>query len=85
MSACREAFVASGKKAGCSCRADATLLAPCVTAFIQALLEAKTNNPAAVTDFIRYVAKTDNIDGTAITIYFRALDGGSELTRYVLP
>lgn len=85
MRVCREAFTASGKKAGCSCRADASLLTPCVTTFIQTLMDAKTNNPATVTDFIRYVAKTENIDGTAITIYFRGLDGSSELTRYVLP
>lgn len=82
---CREAFAASGKKAGCSCRADVNLLTACVTTFIQTLMDAKTNNPAAVEDFVRYVAKTNDIAGTAITIYFRALDGGSELTRYVLP
>lgn len=82
---CHAAFTESGRKAGCSCRADANLLVPCMMVFIQTLMDAKTNNPAAVQDFIRYVAKTDNIDGTGITLYFRALDGSAELARYVLP
>lgn len=82
---CRAAYAKSGADKGCSCRADTNLLVPCITAFIQLLLEAKTNNPQTVQDFVKYVAKTDDIANTGVTIYFRAIDGSTELTRYEFP
>jgi hypothetical protein len=82
---CRAAYSKSGAEKGCSCRADANLLVPCITAFIQLLVDAKTNNPQTVQDFIKYVAKTDDIENTGVSIYFRALDGSTELTRYEFP
>jgi len=82
---CRAAYAKSGADKGCSCRADTNLLVPCITAFIQLLLEAKTNNPQTVQDFVKYVAKTDDIANTGVTIYFRAIDGSAELTRYEFP
>jgi hypothetical protein len=82
---CRAAFAKSGAEKGCSCRADANLLVPCITAFVELLLDAKENNPTLVQDFIKYVAKTDDIAATGVTIYFRALDGSKELTQYEFP
>lgn len=82
---CRAAYAKSGADKGCSCRADANMLVPCITAFIQLLLDAKTNNPQTVQDFIKYVAKSDDIEKTGVTIYFRAVDGSNELTRYEFP
>lgn len=82
---CRTAYAKSGAEKGCSCRADANLLIPCITAFIELLLAAKTDNPQIVQDFIKYVAKTDDIENTGVVIYFRAIDGSTELTRYEFP
>jgi hypothetical protein len=82
---CRAAYAKSGAEKGCSCRADASLLIPCITAFIQLLLTAKEDNPTLIQDFIKYVAKTDDIENTGVTIYFRALDGSTELTKYEFP
>jgi hypothetical protein len=82
---CRAAYAKSGAEKGCSCRADANLLVPCITAFIQLLVNAKTENPQVVQDFIKYVAKTDDIENTGVTIYFRAIDGSADLTRYEFP
>lgn len=67
---CRDAFDESGKKAGCRCRADTKLLAPCVSEFLETLETAKTNDPELVKQFVRYVAKTDDVDNTAVTIYY---------------
>jgi hypothetical protein len=85
MAACVAAFNKSGAERGCRCRADASLLAPCMSAFIQTLVQAKDNNPDVVQDFIKYAAKRDQIDDTGITIYFSGLDGSAELHRYEFP
>lgn len=84
MDDCRKAFQESGRKAGCHCRADTKLLVPCITAFMQTLTNAKENENEyeTVNNFIRYVAKTDNIDGVGVTVYFRDLNGGDEMVRY---
>jgi len=84
MDACRKAFSDSGKSAGCHCRADTKLLIPCVTAFLNVLLQAKTdeNQYDTVNNFVRYVAKVEDISHTGVSVYFKNLDGGDDATRY---
>lgn len=81
---CRKQFNESGRKAGCHCRADTKILIPCITAFMQLLTDAQKdeNLYETVNNFVRYVAKTDNISGTGVSVYFRDLSGGEELIRY---
>jgi hypothetical protein len=85
MAECNAAFAKSAAEKGCRCRADANTLTPCMTAFIQTLLDAKENNPSVVQDFVKYAAKKDQVDDTGITIYFAALDGSKALQRYEFP
>jgi hypothetical protein len=84
MDNCRKAFNDSGRKAGCHCRADTKLLIPCVTAFLSILTQAKENEEQydVVNNFVKYVAKSDDITGTGISVYFRSLDGSDEMVRY---
>ncbi|NCV20548.1 MAG: hypothetical protein EBV45_01145 [Chloroflexi bacterium] len=85
MTDCNNAFAKSAAEKGCRCRADTSLLTPCVTAFIRLLVDAKQSNSSIVTDFVKYAAKKDQIDGIAVTIYFSDLNGGSTLQRYEFP
>lgn len=85
MAECRDAFAKSAAEKGCRCRADTSLLVPCMTAFIQTLLAAKENSPDTVQDFVRYAAKKDQIEDTGITIYFSGMDGSHDLQRYEFP
>jgi hypothetical protein len=82
---CRESFLASGRERGCSCRADAGLLTECMTALLRVLTEAKETAPQTVQSFIRYVAKTDQIDNVGVTIFFRSADGSNTLQQYNFP
>lgn len=77
MTECRKAFTESGRKAGCHCRADTKLLVPCLTAFMDILLKAKEDESQydIVNNFVRYVAKDDNITGTGVSIYFQNATG----------
>jgi hypothetical protein len=83
MTECRKAFNESGRKAGCHCRADTKLLIPCLTAFMNILLTAKENEERyeIVNNFVRYVAKSDDIAGTGVSIYYNTPDS-SEMTRH---
>lgn len=84
LDACRKAFSESGRKAGCHCRADTKLLIPCVTAFLNVLIHAKENETQydTVNNFVKYVAKSDDIAHTGVSIYFKNLDGSADATRY---
>lgn len=82
--ACRAAFDESAKKQGCRCRADTNLLFGCVTAFINTLEEAKTTNPELVKQFVQYVAKSDDITNTKVTLYY-VPPNSSTPARYVYP
>lgn len=77
MAECRKAFNESGRAAGCHCRADTKLLVPCLTAFIDILLRAKEdeNQYDVVNNFVRYVAKSDDIAGTGVSVYFQNATG----------
>lgn len=77
MAECRKAFNESGKKAGCHCRADTKLLVPCLTAFIDILLHAKEdeNQYDVVNNFVRYVAKSEDIANTGVSVYFQNATG----------
>jgi hypothetical protein len=81
---CREAFNVSAKKAGCRCRADTTLLAGCVSNFLETLEAAKQTAPEVVQQFVQYAAKTDNITGTGVTIFY-AKPNETTPTRYLFP
>jgi CRP-like cAMP-binding protein len=81
---CRAAFDASARKAGCRCRADTQLLTGCVSAFLELLENSRQTNPEIVQQFVRYVAKTDQIDTTGVTIHY-ARPGSTEVTRYLFP
>lgn len=70
MAACRSAFDASAKKAGCRCRADAGLLHGCVSKFLNTLDAAKELNKPVVEDFVRFVAKTDDITGVGVGVFY---------------
>lgn len=70
MDACRDAFDASAKKAGCRCRADAGLLHGCVSKFLNTLEAAKGLNKNVVEDFVRFVAKNDDITGVGVTAFY---------------
>jgi len=84
MDACRAAFEESAKKQGCRCRADTNLLFKCISTFINTLEEAKTTNPEIVHQFVRYVAKADDIANTKVTIYY-VPPNSSTPARYVFP
>jgi len=81
---CQTAFAQSAKDRGCRCRADTNLLSPCVTAFLDALNESKAGDQAVMNDFIRFVAKTPNIETTGVTIYY-APPNGDAPQRYSYP
>lgn len=81
---CRAAFDVSAKKAGCRCRADTTLLAGCVSTFLETLENAKQAAPEVVTQFVQYAAKTDNITSTGVTIFY-AKPNEKTPTRYLFP
>jgi len=81
---CRTAFDVSARKAGCRCRADTQLLVGCVSAFLELLENARQTNPEIVQQFIRYVAKTDQIDTTGVTIHY-VRPGSTDVTRYSFP
>lgn len=84
MDACNAAFENSAKNAGCRCRADTTLIAGCVSEFLETLEAAKQTNPEAVQQFVRYVAKTDDIASTGVTIFY-ARPNETTPTRYLFP
>lgn len=81
---CREAFNVSAKKAGCRCRADTTLLAGCVSAFLETLESAKQTEPEVVQQFVQYAAKTEDIASTGVTIFY-AKPNETTPTRYLFP
>jgi hypothetical protein len=81
---CRDAFNTSARKAGCRCRADTTLLAGCVSAFLETLENAKQTDPEVVQQFVKYAAKTDNIAATGVTIFY-AKPNETTPTRYLFP
>lgn len=70
MDNCRAAFDDSARKAGCRCRADTTLLNNCVTTFLGTIEDAKQTDPELVNTFVRYIAKTDDIDTVGVTIFY---------------
>lgn len=70
MDGCRAAFDASAKKAGCRCRADAGLLHGCVSKFLTTLEAAKELNKTVVEDFVRFVAKTEDITGVGVGVFY---------------
>lgn len=82
---CRAAFDASARKQGCRCRADTTLLFSCVFNFLAALEAAKHENPEVVLQFVRYIAKTDDITSTCVTIYYSGPDSSAPPQRYQFP
>jgi hypothetical protein len=82
---CREAFLASGRERGCSCRANPALLTDCFAALLQLLTDAKQNDPQTVQNFISYAARTDQLDNVGVTIFFRSADGSNTLQQYNFP
>lgn len=70
LDSCRAAFDESAKKAGCRCRADAGLLHGCVSKFLTTLEAAKELNKAVVEDFVKFAAKTDDITGVGISVFY---------------
>ena len=84
MADCRAAFDVSAKKAGCRCRADTTLLAGCVSTFLETLENAKQTAPEIVQQFVQFAAKTDNITSTGVTIFY-ARPNEPTPTRYLFP
>ena len=81
---CRAAFNESAKKNGCRCRADTTVLFNCVSPFLLALDGFKETEPETVQQFIRYVAKDDNVGSTGVTIYYSSADSTTPV-RYSFP
>lgn len=81
---CNEAFDKSAKERGCRCRADTTLLTPCMSAFIAALEESKTGDQELMRQFIQFVAKTPTVDTVGVTIFYAPPDGSAP-QRYVYP
>jgi hypothetical protein len=81
---CKNAFEQSAKDRGCRCRADTNLLAPCITAVINVLNESKDGDQTTMNDFIRFVAKTPDIETTGVTIYYAGPNGGDP-QRYAYP
>jgi hypothetical protein len=81
---CRAAFDESAKKSGCRCRADTTVLFNCVSPFLVALEKCKETDPETVQQFVRYIAKDENVESTGVTIYYSA---PNETTpqRYMFP
>lgn len=84
MEACNSAFDNSARANGCRCRADTTLIAGCVSEFLETLEAAKQTNPEIVQQFVRYVAKTDNIESTGVTIFY-VRPNETTPTRYLFP
>ena len=82
--ACRAAFDQSGRERGCRCRADSGALTPCITTFIEALNTSKDGDKDLMLQFIRFVAKTPNIETTGVTIYY-APPNGTAPQRYTYP
>lgn len=81
---CRAAFDASAKKAGCRCRADATLVHGCVLKFLTTLETAKQINKPIVEDFVRFVAKTEDIKNVGISVFYTK-PGEKTPYRYIFP
>jgi hypothetical protein len=84
MDECRAAFYKSGQERGCRCRADGTLLHGCVSEFLELLNNAKETNPEAIQEFIRCVAKADDVTSTGVTIYYAPPDS-TDPVRYTFP
>ena len=84
MDNCRAAFDDSARKAGCRCRAYTTLLTGCVTTFLETIENAKQTDPELVATFVRYIAKTDDIDTVGVTIFY-VRPNESEPTKYMFP
>ena len=84
MDACNAAFEQSARSAGCRCRADTTLIAGCVSEFLETLETANQTNPETVQQFVRYVAKADDIASTGVTIFY-AKPNETTPTRYLFP
>jgi hypothetical protein len=84
MDECRAAFNKSGQERGCRCRADGTLLHGCVSEMLELLNGAKETDPEAIQEFIRCVAKTDDVASTGVTIYYAPPDS-TDPVRYTFP
>ena len=78
------AFYESAKKAGCRCRADTSLLTNAIMALLDKLEAARQTEPETVQQFIRYVAKAEDIAHTGVTIHY-IHPGTNSLRRYVFP
>jgi hypothetical protein len=59
---CQTDYQQEAQKKGCTCRVSSNIVRPCVDKIVAALVAAKENNVDCVIDFIRYIAKREDID-----------------------
>ena len=84
LNTCIEQYRESGRKAGCGCRADATLLFDCIEHLLALVAGWKTTAPQKVADFVKYATKitpTEN-EKISLSVFFRKTNGDSDVTRY---
>lgn len=84
LTSCVEQFRESGRKAGCGCRADVTLLYSCMEKMLVTVEGWKETNPELVCDFVKYASKLNLSDYEQITlgVFFRKSGDDSEVHRY---
>jgi hypothetical protein len=82
--ACVEAYRDSGRKAGCGCRANVSLLFDCMEHLLTTLDGWKTTEPEKLKEFVKYATKITPTESEKITlsVYFRKSGGESDVTRY---
>jgi hypothetical protein len=79
-----EKYRESGRKAGCGCRADVSLIFPALDNLLLTLEQFKETNPAAVTTFAHYAANIPENENerVALSIYFRKSGEANDIKRY---
>ena len=84
LKACIDAYRDSGRKAGCGCRSDVTLLFDCMDHLLTTLDGWKETAPDKITEFVKYATKITPTETEKVTlsIYFRKTGGESDVKRY---
>lgn len=69
---CRSAYYESAKKNTCGCGGDPRLIFECLDAVLSRLETLRTEDPAALQQFVDYAAaKTHSQPGTVFMLYYR--------------
>lgn len=84
LKACIDAYRDSGRKAGCGCRADVTLLFGCMDHLLTTLDGWKETAPENIAAFVKYATKItpSETERVTLSIYFRKSGDESDVKRY---